>query len=83
MGSVIGPWILSMNKPAVMAAYSICIIAAALAGCVMLCVKARNIQFEQAPLELRKKTGVKTRFVNPGMIVVIIMMTAICLLMIN
>ena len=54
------------------AAYIVALIGLAIAGLVLLCVNARKVHFESAPLELPKGSRFKTVWLNAGMILLVL-----------
>ena len=58
--------------------YSLAMIGCAVAGLVLLCVRARRVTFRPAPLELGRGQRFPTAWLNPGMI----LFTVICLIMV-
>lgn len=59
-------------------AYGLLMIVAAIAGLVLLIVRAKRVRFQPAPLELPRGKRFSTAWLNPGML----LFTAACLLMV-
>ncbi len=72
LGGIVGPAVLQAAGPdstgLALAAYSLSLMALALAGLVVLCVRSRSIRFAPAEMALPRGSRVRTVLLNPGMI---------------
>lgn len=72
LGGVVAPAILAAAGPdgtgLALAAYSLCLIALAIAGLVVLCLRARYVEFAPAERQLPRGKRFSTACLNPGMI---------------
>ena len=80
MGSVVAPAVLTAAGPdgtgLALAVYSFCLIALAIAGLVVLCVRAKHVRFLPAEQELPRGSRFRTACLNPGMIAFLLLCLA-------
>ena len=77
-GIIVSQFLTTSSNENIIMGYSIFLIGMVIAGCVMFCVKTREIYFIPAELELPEKGRFKTVWLNVGMILTVILTLGMC-----